>query len=99
MWNQAGICHFRLFESFLGAKVRLNFFAVWSIAVRGRGVCFPFRWGRPDGRRVVRKVWISFGFVIPSLLIQFIIASIAKVHVGWLLDQFVYDFSHVSSIA
>ena len=99
IWNHAGICRFRLLESFLGAKVRLNFFAVWSSVVSGRGVCFPFHQGRPDGRRVVRKVCMSFCFVIPSMFMQFIIVSIAKVQVGRLRDLSVYDFSHVSSIA
>ena len=99
IWNHAGICCFRLLESFLGAKVRLNFFAVWSSVVSGRGVCFPFCRGRPNGCRVVRKVCMSFGFVIPSMFMQFIIASIVKVQVGWLRDLSVYDFSHVSSIA
>ena len=99
IWNHTGICRFRFLKSFLGAKMRLNFFAVWISVMKGRGVCFPFCRGHPDGRRMVRKVCMSFGFMIPFVLMQFIMVSAAKVQVGQLCDQSIYDFSQVSSIA
>lgn len=86
MWCHAGIWRFSTFDSFLGARVRLCFFAVCSSAVSGRGVCFPDLFGLPEGWSVVRKVCMLLGFVIPALLMQFIIVSMAYVQVGHCRD-------------
>ena len=90
---------FQAFREFSGCEGEVELLCCLEHCCEGLWRLFSVCQGRPDRHRVVRKVWMSFGFVIPSLLIQFIIASIAKVHVGRLLDQSVYDFSHVSSVA
>ena len=76
IWYQAGICLFRDLESFLGVKVRLFFFADFSSATTGLGTCLPSCLFLPDGQRVVRNVFISFGLVIPSGCMQLMIVSV-----------------------
>ena len=75
IWNHAGICLFRDLDSFLGAKVRLFFFADFSSATTGLGTCLPSRLFLPDGQRVVRNVLMSLGLVMPLGCMQLMIAS------------------------
>jgi hypothetical protein len=60
MWNQAGSCRLRNLDSFLGAKERFHFFAVFNSLMTKWGVCLLFFFVLPVGRSVVRKVLISF---------------------------------------
>jgi hypothetical protein len=73
---------FESFRKFGGVNVRLNFRAVCSRAVTKWGVCFQFALNIPVGRRVVRNVLMSDGFLMPVFCTQFIIASATKVQGG-----------------
>lgn len=98
MWYHAGSFLFRDFDSFLGMKVSLCLLAVFSRAVTGLGVCGAVCLVRLEGRIEVRNMLTSDCCVIPLLLIQFIIASVTKAHVGRFGESCRYDFSHVNSI-
>ena len=99
IWYHVGIWHLMDFDSFHGVKVRLYFFAAWSNIIIIWGTCFPSLLLHSNGCRIVRKVLISEGFVMPPGWIQFMIVSVMRAHVGCGLDRFRYNFTQVSSIA
>ena len=99
-WNHAGICFLSLQESLIGARARLVCFAVLKRVITLGGRCFAglfWRvcvWGRID----VRKMLTSRNDLIPSGLIQLMIASVVKAHCGRFWDVSRYLLSHIVSI-
>ena len=87
-WNHAGICFLSLQESLIGARARLVCFAVLKSVITLGGRCFAGLfwhacvWGWID----VRKMLTSRNDLIPSGLIQLMIASVVKAHCGQFWD-------------